>query len=345
MHNQLIFGLFLLIGLGSAQAAENGALLSHKAQYQLHTKEQLLDGVVEAVNRATISSEVSGRVTAIKVDVDDFVEKNQIIAYVRDKEYKAGLSKANAALQSARAEAKDARLDFDRKKDLANQGLISVAMLDQAQARLNAAEANVNAAEAQVTEANEQVGNTAIRAPYSGIVTERLIEVGEMASPGKPIMSGLAMNKLRVNVQVPQAFINAVRQHKKASIILPDGRRIDAAKLTIYPIADAAHHTFRVRLDLPENTEQIFPGMLVKASFTVAEEQALLVPAQAAFHRSEVSAIYVIAADGKISMRQVRLGNRKNDLIEILSGLRAGETIALDPVQAGVQLKSQAGGK
>jgi RND family efflux transporter MFP subunit len=346
MDKRLISGLLVLLSLGPAAAlASTSSLASHTAQYQQLPKEQVLDGVIEAVNKATVSAQVSGRIISISVDVDDYVEKGTVIARVRDKEYKARLRKANAALKSARAQAKDAQLDYDRMQDMVQKKLVSQSKFDQAKARLKSTDAQVNAAEAQVTEAKEQLANTIIRAPYAGVVTERHIEIGEMAAPGKSIMTGLAMNKLRATVQVPQTFINAIRRHQQAHIILEDGRKLMASELTIFPVADPLHHTFRVRVQLPEGTARVFPGMLVKAAFTVAEEKNLLLPLSLVTHRSEVSAVYIINDDGRISLRQVRLGNRHGKQIEILSGLNAGEKVAQDPIQAGIQLKAQAGGR
>jgi hypothetical protein len=110
-----------------------------------------------------------------------------------------------------------------------------------------------------------------------------------------------------------------------------DERRIEAIKLTLFPEASVPSSTFRARLDLPENSQALRPGMFVKVGLVIGEIDRLLVPARALVERGEVTAVYVIAADNRISLRQIRLGHRFEDRIEVLAGLDAGERVALEP--------------
>ena len=112
-------------------------------------------------------------------------------------------------------------------------------------------------------------------------------------------------------------------------------------KITIFPFANPANHSFRVRLDLPSRAPGLYPGMLVDVALAVGETERLLLPSSVLVSRSEVNAVYVAGADGRLSLRQVRPGNRFGEQIEILAGLEAGERVALDPVQAGIELKRQ----
>ena len=307
---------------------------------QIHT----LDGIVEAVNKATISAQVSGRVTEVNFDVDDYVEKGSVIVRIRDKEYKARLASAEAALKEATANHKDAKLEFNRVKGLYKDKIVSASKFDKAKAALKAAEARVAAGEAGITEATEKLNNTVIKAPYAGIVTQRHIEPGETMKLGQAIMTGFSMSKLRVSVDVPQTYIKAIRQHQKASItnIEDNGKSLPATKLTIYPFASPKSHTFRVRAALPQNTKDLFPGMLVKVAFEVDSAQRLMIPTSSIVHRSEVSAVYVVGEKQKLQLRQIRPGKQFNDKTEILAGLDENEVVAVDPVRAGVHLKQQA---
>ncbi len=110
-----------------------------------------------------------------------------------------------------------------------------------------------------------------------------------------------------------------------------DGRRIEAAKLTVFPEASTPSNTFRARLELPENATDLYPGMFVKVGFVIGEADRLLVPPSAVVERGELTAVYVINAGGGTSLRQVRLGNRFEERLEVLAGLRQGERVALDP--------------
>src|SRR5262249_5435085 len=149
---------------------------------------------------------------------------------------------------------------------------------------------------------------------------------------GQPLIAGLSLDELRVNVQVPQSAVDAIRRYHAADVLLDaDGkRRVTAARVTIFPYADAETHTFSVRLDLPHEETGLYPGMTAKTAFAIGEAQRLLIPDSALVQRSEVSGVYVVAGN-LVSLRQLRLGHRFGDRAEVLAGLDAGEAIAADP--------------
>jgi multidrug efflux pump subunit AcrA (membrane-fusion protein) len=124
-------------------------------------------------------------------------------------------------------------------------------------------------------------------------------------------------------------------------VLLESKRSIVVGKITIHPYANPQNHSFPVRLDLPGLKNDLYPGMLVKVVLTIGSTERLLLPQQALVSRAEVNAVYVLDSAGKLSMRQVRPGNRYQQQVEILAGLDAGETVALDPVRAGIEHKRQ----
>jgi len=184
-------------------------------------------------------------------------------------------------------------------------------------------------------------------APYDGIIVQRHAEVGEMVQPGQPLLTLRAQDKLRVLVDVPQTFIKTVRAQGRVHILVPgQSRPLEAAPLTIFPHADAVTHTVKVRADLPAGQAGIYPGMLVKAAFSQVTNQRLQIPYSAVVHRSEVTGVYVVGKDGRVMLRQIRVGQNYDDgMIEILAGLDVGEHIALDPVRATATLKQQRASK
>jgi len=304
--------------------------------------EYQLDGVVEADQKSTLTAQVSGRVEVINFDVDDTVNAGDVILRIRDNEYQARLQKARAALAEAKAGLKDAQLEFERVSGLVKKKLISQSRFDRIKANYQAAEARVAASEASIAEAQEQLNNTVIRAPYSGVVVERHIELGETTHIGQKIMTGFSLQNLRVRAYVPQSLINAVRLHRSARVILLDGQSsIETESLTIFPYADAENHAFQVRANLTQYDQALYPGMLVKVAFIIDNTQRLMIPRGALVYRSEVAGVYVIDENQKLAFRQVRPGHNFDDKIEILSGLEVGEKIALQPVLAGIALKAQ----
>ncbi|TNF87807.1 MAG: efflux RND transporter periplasmic adaptor subunit [Gammaproteobacteria bacterium] len=334
--------LALAVGLlpMAAIAAENlQTVVSERVSMPLVYQ---VDGVVEARQQATMSAEVAGKIEVVNFDVDDFVEQGEVILRIRDREYRAGQQQARAALDEANANLQDMQLEYRRNQDLRKQKLISQAVFDKAEANLKAARARKASAEANLSRAEEQLGYTVVRAPYSGVVVERHVEPGETVNPGQPIMTGYALGQLRVSADVPQSLIADLRKYRLARIVLiEDARSIEVSKITIHPFADPQNHSFPVRLDLPEIKDGLYPGMLVKVEISAGDTERLLLPQRALVSRSEVNAVYVIDANGRLSFRQVRPGKRFGDRIEILAGLDANETIALDPVRAGIEHKRQ----
>jgi RND family efflux transporter MFP subunit len=265
------------------------------------------------------------------------VPAGAVVVRFTDVEQQSSRKRADAQLAAAEAANKNAEADYNRIAEIYARKLVAKADLDQATARRDSSRAALDSARAAVREAGQQVDYTVIRAPYSGIVTQRHVQVGESVRPGQPLISGLSLGQLRVNVNVPQSDIAAIRAHKQAAVILDaaSDRRVVAKNVILFPYADPQTHSFKVRLELPEQETGLNPGMTVKTAFVVGDAERLLVPVSTLVQRSEVSAVYVVD-DAGVSLRQLRLGHRFGDRIEVLSGLAAGARVATDPVEAGL---------
>ena len=303
-------------------------------------RETAFDGVVEAVNQATVAAQTSGRVVELPFDVGDYVEKGAVIARFTGSEQRARTEAADAAVTEARARLAEAQLEFDRIKDVFERKLVAKARFDKAAADLESARAE--AAEAARAEAREGLGYTVIRAPYSGIVVARHVRVGEAVAVGRPIMTGLSLEHLRVIAEIPQRHVEPLRKQRRARVILPDGSSVDAVELRIPPSADPVTHTFRVLVTLPPGEHAVFPGTLVKVVFVSGTEPRLLVPASALVRRGEVTAAYVIGDKDRIGFRYLRIGSPTADgSVPVLAGLVDGERVATDPIAAAVAYQKQ----
>jgi RND family efflux transporter MFP subunit len=325
---------------GPAQA-ETPKLDTAQAQLLTVAREYRLDGVVEAINRTTVSAQTQGQVQEILYDVDDYVDKGAIVARLKDTEHRARVTAAAADLKTATAQLDQAKDEHERATELFAKKLIADSAMDQAVATLKTAQGGFESAQARLEQAQEQLAYTEIRAPYSGIVTHRHVQVGEIASPGQPVMTGVSLEELRVIVDVPQSVIPAVRSGSGARIYLADGTPIEAGRITVFPFADLGSNSFKVRLDLPRNVKSLFPGMFVKTGFVTGERRELAVPKTTVVFRSEVTGVYVVGEDGRIQFRQIRLGRTLDEDYTILAGLSEGERVALDPIAAGAALKAQ----
>lgn len=299
--------------------------------------ERKLDGVIEAVDQGTVSAQTSGRVAAMLYDVDDFVPAGAVIVRLRSTERHAGLAAARAVVSEATARETQAQERYRRIVDLYGHKVVPKAQLDAATADRDAAVAQVNAALAALESAREGVSYTEVRAPYAEVITKRLVQEGEAVASGTPLISGLSLQSLRVAVDVPQSIVDQVRRLKQAAVYI-GARRIEATKVTLFPEATPSSNTFRARLDLPRNAADLYPGMFVKAGFVIGQTDELLVPAGTVVQHGEVTAVYVLEPGGRLSLRQVRLGDRVGDRVEVLAGLVAGDRVVLDPLVAMRQL-------
>ncbi len=342
-HARFLVRIRKAAGVGAAALLAGGIAAAGlpfpaaEARYEAAPRERVFDGTVEAVNRATVSAQTSGRVAGILYDVNDFVEAGAVIMRFTDVEQQAALRQARAALEEAEARFSEAEQEYERVAAMFRNETVSRARFEQAQANRDATAARLEAARSAVATAEEQLAYTEVRAPYAGIVSERHVEVGELVRPGQALMSGLSLQSLRVNVDVPQSMFRPVREIGRAFVYAGD-ERIAAGDLTFSPVADPVTNTFRVRVNLSAGSAELFPGMFVKVSFVVGETRRLLVPAAAVVRRSELSAVYVVEGE-RVMLRQVRLGRRYGNDFEVLAGLEAGERVAIDPVQAGIYLK------
>jgi len=340
-HALMLSGLGALAVAAGCHGAHQAATLRSTApalqsivvQRERTPVERKLDGIIEAVNQGTVAAQTSGRVEAILYDVDDFVPAGAVIIRLRATEQRAGLLQAEAALREATAREAEAQTRYQRMAEMYDRRVIPKATLDEVAMNREAAVARLTAARAALQSAKEGVAYTEVRAPYAGVVTKRLVQVGETVSPGTPLMSGISLQYLRVNVDIPQSIVEQVRRIKKG-VVYVEGRRIEATKVTVFPAAESPSSTFRARLELPENATDLYPGMFVKVGFVTGEADRILVPTRSLVERSEVTAVYVVEASGRASLRQVRVGGRFDDRVEILSGLAAGEHVALDPLAA-----------
>jgi RND family efflux transporter MFP subunit len=258
------------------------------------------------------------------------VKQGQLLMRIDAREAAEGYAASQAQLINAKAH-------YERTQNLYTQKFISKAALDKAEAEYKAAQAGSGAAGAAASHAS-------ITSPLTGFVAQRHTEAGEMATPGKPLITVYDPKGLRVTSSIPQYKLAAVRATLRAKIEFPEtGRWVDAAKVEVLPAADPRTHTVTARVYLPDNQPGIFPGMFARTHFVTGKAKKLLVPAAAVLRRGEVTAVYVIDEKNSARLRQVRLsepftagGQTPGGFHEVLAGLSAGEKVALDPVKAGI---------
>lgn len=297
------------------------------------------EAVVEAVRQTELAAQVPGRITDLRVKAGDRVAAGQVLARVDARAAAEQAAASQAQVVAAQAQLAAAKKDFERSKQLFDKRYISQAAFDRAQAQYLAAEAQARALAAQASAA--QVGTTfhTLKAPYPGVVANVDVSLGDMALPGRPLITIYDPRALRVAADVPQSYVSRLAASSPVHIELPaleGAGRVQAKSITVLPIADTVSHTVRVRIDLPQAGAGVVPGMFARVSLplTGAGAARLSVPASAVVRRTELIAVYVVDAKGVPQLRQVRLGETVGGRVQILSGLREGERVALDPLAA-----------
>jgi len=289
-----------------------------------------VEATVEAVRQATVAAQIAGRVLEVRVDAGQRVKQGELLMRLDAREAAGSDAGARASLAQASAA-------YERTKNLHAQKFVSQAALDQAAAAWKAAQGAATASGAGLSHGT-------VTAPIAGIVAQRHVEPGEMAAPGRPLVTVFDPKGLRVIASLPQYKLAELKKAGRARIEFPEtGVWIDAVRVEILPTVDARSHTAMARLYLPENIAGVVPGAYARAHFTIGRAQKLTVPASAVLRRGEVTAVYVLDVKGGVRLRQVRLGEAvSGGDLEVLAGINPGERVSLAPVKAGIDLKTPA---
>ncbi|HJV68187.1 efflux RND transporter periplasmic adaptor subunit [Ideonella sp.] len=306
------------------------------------------DATLQAVRQATVAAQSGGNVLALLVKAGDSVRAGQVLARLDDRDTAAGLARSDAGVTQAEAEARNARLAAERSRELRTQGFISQAALDSAETQARAAQAGLQQAQGARRQAALAHGFTTVTAPFDGIVLATHLEAGDLASPGRPILTLYAPGALRAVVQVPASRAGVLRGAKATpQVELPAAgeqaaRWVAPLRSTELPGADPVAQTVEWRLDLPADAAGR-PGQSVRVRATGAAPTAaaaaggpLTVPAGALLRRGELTAVYV-AREGGFTLRAVRAGTPTADgRVAVLAGLKPGEAVAADAERAGL---------
>ena len=325
MKMNMLPALVLALLLPTTAAAESLAVIAVKPHAVDLTFPS--EAVVEAIQQATVGAQVPGRVLEVKADAGQPVKKGDVLMRIDARE-------AAEAARAAEAQFVNAKVNYERTKSLVAQKFMSAAALDKAKADFDAASANRAAAGASQSHAT-------ILAPIAGVVARRHAELGDMAMPGTPLFTIYQPGGLRVTASIPQYRLKDMREVKTAKVEFPEsGKWVEATAVQVLPTADAATHVSQVRVTLPTVPEAT-PGMFARVHFVTGQAKKLTVPATAVLRRGEVAAVYVQAADGRLSLRQLRLGDSVGQSeIEVLAGLATGDQVVTEPVKAAIQFKS-----
>jgi len=276
-------------------------------------------GTVRPKLSAAIEAKVSGRIEQMLVVPGQTVKAGEKLMQLDAHEVQSRLDQATAARQQAGS-------DLKRATDLMQQKILSQSEFDTAQSKFRIAAA-------AETEAKTMLDYTLIVAPFDGVITRKLVDVGDLATPGKPLLQMENPDTLRLEADVPEALIGNVKPGDRLAVrIAAVTNGIEGTVAEMSPTADPNSRTYLVKLDLPGVTD-LRSGQFGRVAVPVGEANAIRVPAAAVIQRGQMELVFVVA-NGHAQLRLVKTGNRVGDEVEAVSGLDSGEQVVTEGVSA-----------
>ena len=300
-------------------------------------------GTVHARETAMVSAQVPGRIQQVLVHEGDSVRAGQTLAVLDDAAQRSSVDQAQAGVKAAQSEEAAAQTDaklaastLERYRQLEAEKSVSPQEMDEvsrraegAAASLEAMRAQTDAARAQESGAHTMMSYTRLVAPFAGVVTSRMADPGTMAAPGVPILQLDQAGALQLDATVDESVIGAIRKGMKLTVEV-NGAAATGNIAEIVPAADPSSHSFLVKIDLPSSS-QTHAGMYGTAEFANGARRAILIPRSAVVARGSLNCVYVLDGQGIAQLRYITLGAAQGTLVEVLSGVSAGEKLVDSP--------------
>ncbi len=286
-------------------------------------------GTVQSRSPIEAASRISATVAEVLVRAGDPVVRGEFLVVLDSADLVARRAQAEAAVAAAEAEVARASSDDRRYRDLVKRGSVTVKEFESVEAAYRMATARQREAAAAVAAARAALRYTRIESPVRGLVAERLVEPGDLALPGKPLVRLYDAGALRVEVQIPEQSAKLVRVGTALRVrIDATGEDIATNVNEVAPVADPASRSIIVRAPLPVG-RGLRPGMFARASLAAGVERVLTAPREAIESLGQLDTVRVVSGDGSVQMRQVALGRPLGARVEVIAGLREGEQVLL----------------
>jgi RND family efflux transporter MFP subunit len=285
-------------------------------------------GTVQAEQIATVTARVMANITEMRVSAGERVTKGETLVVLDDRDLRHRVEQAQEAVRSAEATLEQAQSDYRRDKPLFDQQVITPYDFEHTQTNLKTAEANLNRLRQAQREAEVNLSYAAIRSPFDGVVVDKQAELGDLAVPGKPLLTMYERGRLWLEANVPEELMAHVRLNCPMTTHIDATERESQGRVAeIVPSSDPASRTEIVRVHL-NATEGLVPGMFGRLMIPVEPEPVLTIPELALIRVGQLTMVDVVRQD-TIERRTVQLGRVIDGEYEVLSGLASGEVIVL----------------
>lgn len=343
MKKNILFIAIALVTLSSSCSSKkeektntgDSAILVQVASASINnTKELNLSGQIESSQSVNISTRMMGFITAITVKVGDHVNKGQLLVSISNDDIKAKRAQTDAMIAEAEAAFNNAKKDQERFNNLYQQQSASAKEMDNINLQFNAAKSRLEAAKQMRNEVNAMMSYAQLTAPFSGVVTQKLMDAGSMASPGMPILTIEQSGVLQVSVSVPENSIQQVQLGNIATVHIQSVEKTFQSNVSqINPSSQFTGGQFIVKIKIPESAQKgLYAGMyanisipLKNAAAIVSNSDAVLVPVSAIEYKNQLTGLYTISSNNRALLRWVRLGKSYGNYVEVLSGLEKNE--------------------
>ncbi|MDE2423402.1 MAG: efflux RND transporter periplasmic adaptor subunit [Betaproteobacteria bacterium] len=286
------------------------------------------DAQLEATHHAEMAAQVAGRVTRVSVIAGQKVKAGEILLNIDASSAQPQALASEAQIASANADLSLAEKEYQRQEALFKEDYISQAALERAQSKLEAAKARAKATLSMANAARAQANFYVIKAPFDGIVAEVPINEGDMAMPGRVLVTLYDPQHLRISAAVPAGAVKPDISLNQIKIDIPSllaaGQELKAQSIQVFPTVDSQSHTVLLRINIQAvNNPQIKPGLFTRVWLptSLSMPNKILIPLTAVVERGELTAVYVKNEQGEPLLRQVRLGRQWGDQVEVISGL------------------------
>ena len=287
-------------------------------------------GKIEAVNSANLSTRMMGYVNKTYVNVGDKVKKGQLLISINNADLQAKRAQVNANITKATAAYKNAEKDYNRFKNLYAKKSASQKEMDDMIAHYEMAKAGLEATNQMKNEIDAQFAYVDIRSPFNGVITNKFIEAGDMATPGVPLIAVEAPNNFKVTAMVPESDISQIKSGIKVDVLV---KSIDRTVLgVVTEISTSAKNTggqYLVKIVLENSDANVLSGMFATVKFPITKhsksKSMVFIPTSAIIERGSLKGVYTVSDQNTALLRWLRLGKTYGEQVEVLSGLNAKE--------------------
>lgn len=287
------------------------------------------NGNISAWQEASVGAELGGlRLATVNVNVGDTVRRGQVLATFARETTEAESLQGKAAQMQAEASHENAKADADRARTIQDTGALSKSQIAQYLTAEKVARAQWEAAKAAYGATQVRLGNTRVLAPDDGIISARGATVGAVVGSGQELFRLVRQGRMEWRAEVTPSEVGRIKVGQKVQVTAATGLQIAGQVRAIAPTADAQTRNVLVFVDLPRHSD-LKAGTFAQGSFALGQSTALTVPAQSVVVRDGHNYVFVIGADNKAVQRKVDTGRRVGERVEVLNGLKAEESVAV----------------